>query len=99
MVRIMKFTKINVGALPMCTSEVTMKIQQCYDLTYQTHLTKDLKHNQPFQNPTDQAMGCTNGGLDPSRSKRFFSSQKCPDWFWVPLTLLLNGYRGLFPQE
>jgi hypothetical protein len=28
---------------------------------------------------------------------RFFSSSRRPDRLWVPLNLLSNGYRGLFP--
>jgi len=32
-------------------------------------------------------------GLKPSSGKRFFSSPKCPDCCWVPLSLLFSGYQ------
>ena len=35
-------------------------------------------------------------GSIPGRYKRFFSSS---EWFWVPLSFLWNGHRGLFPRE
>jgi hypothetical protein len=35
-------------------------------------------------------------GANPICDKRFFSSPKCPDWFWSPLNLLLNRGLGLF---
>jgi len=31
--------------------------------------------------------------LKPSSGKRFFSSPKCPDWCWVPLSLLFSRYQ------
>jgi hypothetical protein len=33
-----------------------------------------------------------------SGGKRFFSTPQCPDRIWGPLSLLSNGYLGLFPQ-
>jgi hypothetical protein len=32
-----------------------------------------------------------------SRGWEFFSSPLCPDWLWVPPSLLSNGYWELFP--
>jgi len=32
------------------------------------------------------------------RDKIVFSSLKCPDWLWVPSSLLLNVYQGPFPK-
>jgi hypothetical protein len=29
--------------------------------------------------------------------RRFFSSPKCPDWFWSPLSLLFNWCQNSFP--
>lgn len=47
-----------------------------YDLTYQTCLTQDLKHNQSFQNPTDQAMGRTTGGFGSQQRQEIFLLSK-----------------------
>jgi hypothetical protein len=50
----------------------------------------------------DSSVGIATGyGLDGtgsmSGSARFFSSLQCSDRLWAPLSLLSNGYRGLFP--
>jgi hypothetical protein len=42
-------------------------------------------------------MGWTVWGSNPGRSKRFFSSPKCPDQLWGLPSLLFNGYWGSFP--
>jgi len=34
--------------------------------------------------------------LDPDRDNKFFYSPKCPEQFWGPSSLVLNGYRGSF---
>jgi len=39
-----------------------------------------------------------NQGSIAGRDKIVFSSLTCPDWFWVPSSLLLNVYRGPFPM-
>jgi hypothetical protein len=42
--------------------------------------------------------GLDDQGSIPDRGKIFFSSPQRPDWFWGPLSLLLNRYRRvLFP--
>jgi len=38
-------------------------------------------------------MGWTIQGLNPDRSKRFFSSLYHLEWLWGPATLLFNGYQ------
>jgi len=38
-----------------------------------------------------------NLGSIAGRDKIVFSSLKCPDWLWVPSSLLLNVYLGPFP--
>jgi hypothetical protein len=35
-------------------------------------------------------------GLISGTGNRFFSSPLCPDWLWGPVSLLYNGYQGLF---
>jgi len=44
-------------------------------------------------------MGWMIWGSNPSKGKRFVSSPKCADWLWDPLTLLFNGYQGIFPRS
>ena len=47
---------------------------------------------------TDWAADWAVWGLNASRGKKFFSSLKCPDLFWGPLSLLFGGYwTALFP--
>jgi len=39
-----------------------------------------------------------NLGSIAGRDKIVFSSLKCPDWLWVPSSLLLNVYQGPLPK-
>ena len=39
-----------------------------------------------------------NLGSIAGRDKMVFSSLKCPEWLWVPSSLLLNVYQGPFPR-
>jgi hypothetical protein len=36
-------------------------------------------------------------GVQVPVGSRIFSSSRCPDWLWGSLSLLSNGYQGLFP--
>jgi len=42
-------------------------------------------------------MGWMIGGSSPGKGWEFFSSPPRPDRLWDPLSLLSNGYQGLFP--
>jgi hypothetical protein len=44
------------------------------------------------------ALGWTIGilALIPSGGWEFFSSPLCPEWLWNALSLISNGYQGLF---
>jgi hypothetical protein len=54
----------------------------------------------------DSVVGIATGyGLDDRRvgvrvpvGSRIFSCPRSQNWFWGPLSLLSNGYRGLFPR-
>jgi len=35
-------------------------------------------------------------GFYPGMGKRFFPSPACPDWIFIPLSLLFNGHRVSF---
>jgi len=35
-------------------------------------------------------------GFDSWQGQEIFSSQKCPDQLWDPISLLFNWYKGLF---
>jgi hypothetical protein len=58
-----------------------------------------------FVGSRDSSFGILMGyGLDswvsiPGRGKRFFSTPHHPDWLWGQLSLLYNGYCGLFLQS
>jgi hypothetical protein len=43
--------------------------------------------------------GLDDRGSSSGRGWEFFSSPLRPDRFWIPLSLLYNGYQGLFPGE
>jgi hypothetical protein len=40
-----------------------------------------------------------NQGSIPGSSKKFFSSPKRPNGFWVPNIILFSGYRSLLPRN
>ena len=45
---------------------------------------------------TATSYGLDGRGSNPSRSRRFCFSPKCPDWLWGPINLLFNRYQGYF---
>jgi hypothetical protein len=60
---------------------------QC--VTYDTKIMKNIKHEREH---VERSRGST-----PSRGCEFFSLSPRPDRLCVPISLLPNGYRGLFP--
>jgi hypothetical protein len=38
-------------------------------------------------------------GVTTCRDKRFYCSEKCPDWLWGQPHLLVNGDHGSFPEH
>ena len=47
---------------------------------------------------SDEAAQQKNLGSMAGRDIIVFNSLKCPDWLWVPSSLLLNVYQGPFPR-
>jgi hypothetical protein len=79
------------GGTGAVRNEIDKNIQIIVSITYNTLESRDSSVGIVTYYGLDDWISNPGGGWE------FFTSTSCPDLLWGPLSLLSNGYRGLFP--